>query len=74
MTATDVLFDERAITRALSRFARIADGKNFDELGDVFADDVLFDYGSGHEERGLPALRELQRRTRLNQIPNGLRL
>jgi ketosteroid isomerase-like protein len=55
------LLDEREITRALSRFARIADTKSFGELGDVFAEDVAFDYGSGHEEHGLEALQALMR-------------
>jgi hypothetical protein len=53
------LFDERSIIRRLSRFARIADAKSFDELGDVFAEDLTFDYGSGRDEHGLDALREL---------------
>lgn len=62
MTALQMLLDERAIVRALSQFARIADTKKFGELGEVFADNVTFDYGSGHDERGLHALRELMRR------------
>jgi len=53
------LLDEREITRALSRFARITDTKSFGELGDVFAEHVTFDYGSGREEHGLEALRAL---------------
>ena len=53
------LLDEREITRALSRFARITDTKSFGELGDVFAENVTFDYGSGREEHGLEALRAL---------------
>ncbi len=47
------LLDERDIVRALARFARIADGKKFDALDEVFAPDVLFDYGSGRLESGL---------------------
>jgi hypothetical protein len=54
-----MLLDERDIVRALARFARIADGKKFDALGEVFAQDVLFDYGSGHVESGLGALHAL---------------
>lgn len=61
MTAVQTLLDERAIVRALTQFARIADAKKFGELGEIFAEDVTFDYGSGHDERGLPALRELIR-------------
>jgi hypothetical protein len=62
MTALQTLLDERTIVRTLSQFARIADGKKFDELGEVFAGDVTFDYGSGHDELGLHALGELMRR------------
>lgn len=53
------LLDERDIHRALSHFARIADTKRFDDLGDVFAEDVTFDYGSGQDDRGIVALRGL---------------
>jgi 3-phenylpropionate/cinnamic acid dioxygenase small subunit len=52
-----ILLDEREITRGLSRFARILDGKIWDELSDVFADDLCFDYGSGGEQHGIAALR-----------------
>jgi ketosteroid isomerase-like protein len=62
LTNLQTLLDEREITRALSRFARIADAKSFGELGDVFADDMTFDYGSGREEHGLRALRALMSR------------
>jgi ketosteroid isomerase-like protein len=53
------LLDERDISRALARFARIADSKKFDALNDVFAPDVVFDYGSGQFESGLVTLRAL---------------
>jgi len=53
----DPLLDERAISRGLSLFARILDGKHWDRLGDVFADDIVFDYGSGRDESGMAALR-----------------
>ncbi|WP_264042069.1 nuclear transport factor 2 family protein [Mycolicibacterium hodleri] len=56
------LLDERDIHRALSRFARIADAKRFDDLGEVFADDVTFDYGTGEDAHGIETLRELLRR------------
>lgn len=62
MTTIQALLDEREIVRALSRFARIADAKSFDELGDVFAEDVVFDYGSGRNEHGLSALGALMSR------------
>ncbi len=54
-----MLLDERDIHRGLASFARIADTKSFDALGDVFADDVRFDYGTGKLEIGLGALRAL---------------
>ena len=56
------LLDEREIHRALARFARIADAKGFDDLGEVFAVDVTYDYGTGEDQHGLAALRELLRR------------
>ena len=59
MSNLQTLLDEREIVRALARFARIADTKAFDKLDEVFAQDVRFDYGSGHVEDGLVALRAL---------------
>jgi ketosteroid isomerase-like protein len=56
------LLDERAIVRGLSRFARILDNKQWDRLGDVFADDICFDYGSGQDEHGMAALTDNMRR------------
>jgi hypothetical protein len=56
------LLDERAILRGLSRFARILDGRRWAEVGEVFADDVTFNYGDGAEQRGLEALRDNFRR------------
>ena len=55
------LLDERDIHRGLARFARIADTKTFDALGDVFTDDVQFDYGAGQVEHGIAALQALLR-------------
>jgi ketosteroid isomerase-like protein len=57
MTEIELLFAERDISRGLSRFARIIDSKDWNSLGEVFADDVAFDYGTGIEQRGLAALR-----------------
>jgi hypothetical protein len=50
------LTDERDIMRGLSCFARILDGKQWDRLGEVFARDICFDYGSGQDEHGMAAL------------------
>ena len=55
------LLDEREIHRALARFARIADTKRFDDVGEVFAVDVTYDYGTGEDQHGMAALRELLR-------------
>jgi len=59
ISTLQMLLDERDISRALAHFARIADSKKFDALDEVFAQDVVFDYGSGRLESGLAALRAL---------------
>ncbi|MCP5395201.1 MAG: nuclear transport factor 2 family protein [Sphingomonadaceae bacterium] len=51
------LCDEREIHRGLAIFARILDNKAWDRLGEVFAEDIAFDYGAGGEQRGMAALR-----------------
>jgi ketosteroid isomerase-like protein len=51
------LLDEREIIHLLGRFARILDGREWAAVGDVFADDVAFNYGDGEERRGIDALR-----------------
>ncbi|MCY1672828.1 nuclear transport factor 2 family protein [Novosphingobium sp. SL115] len=51
----DELLVERTVREGLARFARVLDGKHWDQLGDVFADDVTFDYGMG-EQAGMSAL------------------
>lgn len=56
------LLDEREITRGLSEFARILDNKEWDRLGEVFAEDLCFDYGADGEQQGMNALRENMRR------------
>lgn len=55
------LLDERDIRHGLAGFARIADGRTWDRVGDVFADDLTFDYGTG-EQQGIEALRALLQR------------
>ena len=62
MTTLQALVDERDITRGLGRFARIVDQKRWDDLTDVFAEDLSFDYGSGVDQHGIDALREQMRR------------
>lgn len=56
------LLDEREIVRGLADFARILDNKHWDRLGDVFATDIVFDYGTGRDEHGMDALTDNMRR------------
>ncbi|HQS68165.1 MAG: ethyl tert-butyl ether degradation EthD [Novosphingobium sp. 28-62-57] len=56
-----MLMAERAVREGLARFARVLDGKQWDALGDVFAEDVTFDYGLG-EQAGMAALTANMRR------------
>jgi 3-phenylpropionate/cinnamic acid dioxygenase small subunit len=52
------LVDERSIFRKLSEFARILDQKRWDDLSHVFAEGIVFDYGTGEEQAGIAALRD----------------
>lgn len=61
MIDLQTLLDERDIQRGLSTFARILDGKRWDDLGLVFSDTVRFNYGVA-EEVGMSALRATMRR------------
>jgi 3-phenylpropionate/cinnamic acid dioxygenase small subunit len=56
------LQDERSISRGLSLFARLLDEKRWDDLGEVFAEDLSFSYGDGREQHGISALRQQMRR------------
>jgi ketosteroid isomerase-like protein len=49
--------DRSAIQNQLGRFARIIDGRDWDAVGEVFADDVAFNYGDGREQTGIAAMR-----------------
>lgn len=51
-----ILLDERAIMHGLGRFARILDGRQWDAVHEVFADDVTFNYGDGREQSGIAAM------------------
>lgn len=48
--------DRLAIMNQLGRFARILDDRDWDAVGEVFADDLTFDYGDGCEKAGIEAL------------------
>jgi ketosteroid isomerase-like protein len=50
--------DQRIILNTLSEFARILDRKQWTRVGEVFADDIAFNYGDGQEQQGIAALRE----------------
>jgi ketosteroid isomerase-like protein len=50
------LIDQHDITNGLGRFARILDGREWDAVGEVFADDVTFNYGDGQEQKGIAAM------------------
>jgi ketosteroid isomerase-like protein len=50
------LSDQHAITIGLGRFARILDGREWGAVGEVFADDVTFNYGDGQERSGIAAM------------------
>lgn len=52
------LLDEREVLHGLNRFARILDKRQWDCVGEVFADDVTFNYGDGREQAGILALRQ----------------
>lgn len=48
--------DERDIRNQLGEFARILDGRRWQDVGTVFADDISFNYGDGKEQQGISAL------------------
>ncbi|MDT0577065.1 EthD family reductase [Croceicoccus sp. F390] len=56
--AMTALIDERAIRDRLAQFAKVLDRKDWDALAEVFADDIVFDYGYGKDEHGMAALRQ----------------
>ena len=51
-----------AIMDGLGRFARILDGRRWDDVGQVFDDEVTFNYGDGREQSGIEAMRRQFRR------------
>jgi ketosteroid isomerase-like protein len=55
--AKQTVSDERAILNVLGDFARILDRKQWNRVGEVFADAVSFDYGDGREQQGIGAMR-----------------
>ena len=61
MSDIQLLLDERQIIRGLGLFARILDQKRWNDLANVFATDLTFNYGLG-EEVGIDALERNMRR------------
>jgi len=53
----ETLLAEREITGKLGDFARILDRREWHRVGEVFADDITFNYGDGQEQAGGEALR-----------------
>lgn len=62
ISALQMLIDEREIIKGLGLFARMIDGKSWGEIGGVFADDVVFDYGDGTDQLGVSSLVTMMRR------------
>jgi ketosteroid isomerase-like protein len=52
----DSASDERSILNTLSEFPRVVDRNEWDRIGEVFAEDLTFNYGDGREQQGLAAL------------------
>jgi len=53
----ETLLAEREIHYNLGLFARILDRREWSRIGEVFADDITFNYGDGEERSGAEALR-----------------
>lgn len=54
---TAAVEDRAAIVEQLGRFARIVDSRDWASVGEVFAEDVTFDYGDGGDQSGIAAMR-----------------
>lgn len=49
--------DRQSIANQLARFARILDSRDWAAVGEVFSEDVTFNYGDGREQAGIAAMR-----------------
>ena len=49
--------DERLVQNGMGAFARILDGRQWDRVGEVFAEDVTFNYGDNQEQSGIDSMR-----------------
>jgi len=54
-----MLIDEREITQKLYRYVGLLDKREFELLGDIFAEDVVFDYAEGVDRKGIDALKAI---------------
>ena len=48
--------DERELLNQLGEFARILDGRRWQDVSQVFSGNISFNYGDGKEQKGLKAL------------------
>jgi 3-phenylpropionate/cinnamic acid dioxygenase small subunit len=55
--STPSMVDERLIQNGLGLFARILDGRQWDRIAEVFAENVTFNYGDNQEQSGIEAMR-----------------
>lgn len=62
ISTLQMIVDEREIIKGLGLFARMIDGKSWSEIGGVFADNVVFDYGDGTDQFGVLSLVATMRR------------
>lgn len=60
MDTLQQLIDERDISRVLVRFAQVMDNKEWGAIGEVYAEDVRYDYGGG-EQAGLDTILKMTR-------------
>lgn len=61
MNTLQQLIDERDIARILVRFAQVMDNRDWDAMGEVYAEDVRYDYGGG-EQQGVDIILSMTRR------------
>ncbi len=51
------LLDEKEISDQLSRFVRMLDNRQIDNFGEIFAENITFDYAEGVDRHGLQELK-----------------
>lgn len=58
-STNQILWDEREISNQLAKFVRILDEKRFDDLDEIFSENVVFDYADGVERQGLSEMKKI---------------